>query len=95
MREMNPSSSADAPNDVAEVVPRVGSERSGAEGDSIRAVIHDIDHALKNHIAIILGYIEVLLQECGPDDPRRADFDEIHRAALAAVALLHPDREKV
>ncbi|PYR89075.1 MAG: hypothetical protein DMF84_25550 [Acidobacteria bacterium] len=56
---------------------------------------HDIDHALKNHIAIILGYIEVLLQECGPDDPRRADFDEIHRAALAAVALLHPDREKV
>lgn len=56
---------------------------------------HDQDHALKNHIAIILGYVELLLQECGPDDPRREDLNEMHKAALAAVALLHPNRDQV
>lgn len=54
---------------------------------------HHVDHALKNHIAIILGYVELLLQECAPDDPRREDLDEMHKAALAAVALLHPNRD--
>jgi hypothetical protein len=56
---------------------------------------HHVDHALKNHIAIILGYVELLLQECAPDDPRREDLDEMHKAALAAVALLHPNRDQV
>lgn len=54
-----------------------------------------MDHALKNHIAIILGYVELLLQECAPDDPRRDDLEEMHKAALAAVTLLHPDRGAV
>lgn len=54
----------------------------------------DQEHALRNHIAIILGYVELLLQECAPDDPRREDFNEMHRAALAALALLHPDRNQ-
>ena len=54
-----------------------------------------MDHALKNHIAIILGYVELLLQECAPDDPRRDDLEEMHKAALAAVTLLDPDRGAV
>jgi signal transduction histidine kinase len=45
-------------------------------------------HALKNCLAIILGYAELLLQESAPDDPRRVDFQEIHRAATAAVRLM-------
>lgn len=53
---------------------------------------HDEEHALKNHIAIILGYLEFLLQECAPDDPRREDFNEMRRAALEAVTLLNPDQ---
>jgi hypothetical protein len=54
---------------------------------------HDLGHALKNHLAIILGFIEVLLEECAPDDPRRDDYREIHQAALAAAALLREERQ--
>lgn len=46
------------------------------------------DHALKNYLAILIGYAELLLEESGPDDPRRGDFEEIHRAATAAVKLV-------
>jgi hypothetical protein len=48
----------------------------------------DDDHALKNHLAIILGYAELLLQDSAADDPRRADFEEIYRAAVEAVKLV-------
>ena len=46
------------------------------------------EHALKNYLAIILGFSELLLQESPQDDPRREDFEEIHKAATAAVRLL-------
>jgi signal transduction histidine kinase len=49
---------------------------------------HERDHALKNYLSIILGYVELLLQEAAEDDPRRGDFQEIQRAAQAAVRLL-------
>lgn len=48
----------------------------------------ELEHALRNHLAIILGFSEVLLQEAAPDDPRRNDLEEIHKAALAAVAIV-------
>lgn len=47
-----------------------------------------LEHNLKNHLAIILGFTELLLQEAAPDDPRREDFQEIHKAAAAAVDLV-------
>jgi hypothetical protein len=53
----------------------------------------DDNHALKNHLAIILGYAELLLQECAANDPRRGDFEEIVRAALAAVKLVSARQE--
>jgi hypothetical protein len=53
----------------------------------------ELDHALKNHLAILIGYCELLLQECQPDDPRRGDFEEMHRAALAAVRLVAARQE--
>lgn len=49
---------------------------------------HELEHALKNHLAIILGFSELLLQESAADDPRREDFEEIHKAAAAAVQLV-------
>ena len=49
----------------------------------------DFAHTLKNQLAVILGFSEVLLQEAAPDDPRLEDFKEIHKAALAAVRLVH------
>jgi hypothetical protein len=47
-----------------------------------------LEHNLKNHLAIILGFTELLLQEAAPDDPRREDLQEIHKAAAAAVDLV-------
>jgi signal transduction histidine kinase len=51
------------------------------------------EHDLKNHLAIVLGYAELLLQEADPGDPRRADFEEIHRAASAALELVSAPQE--
>lgn len=49
---------------------------------------HDLGHAIRNHLAIILGFTELLLQDAGHDDSRRADYQEIHKAATAALRLL-------
>jgi hypothetical protein len=45
-------------------------------------------HDFKNQLGIILGFSEVLLGEAATDDPRRGDFEEIHKAAAAALDLL-------
>ena len=43
-------------------------------------------HALSNHLAVILGFIELVLSETPMDDPRRSDLQEIQAAA-------HEDRK--
>ena len=48
----------------------------------------ELEHTLKNYLAIILGFSELLLQDAAPDDPRREDLEEIHKAATAAVDLV-------
>ena len=48
----------------------------------------ELEHSLKNYLAIILGFSELLLQETAPDDPRREDLEEIHKAAKAAVEIV-------
>ena len=45
-------------------------------------------HDLKNQLAIIFGFSEMLLTEAAKDDPRRSDFDEIYKAAAAALDLI-------
>ena len=60
-------------------------------------------HDFKNQLAIILGFSEMLLSEAAEGDPRRGDFEEIHKAATTAFDLLahvfpvHPntDRERL
>lgn len=47
----------------------------------------DLEHALKNYIAVILGYADLLLDDLPPDDPHVQDVREIQRAAAAALAL--------
>lgn len=49
----------------------------------------DAEHALKNHLAIILGYCDLLLSEMDPADPRHEDLLEIQRAAKGALALVN------
>jgi signal transduction histidine kinase len=48
----------------------------------------ELEHSLKNCLAIILGFSELLLQEAAEDDPRREDFREIHKAATTAVRIV-------
>jgi signal transduction histidine kinase len=47
-----------------------------------------LQHTLTNYLAIILGFSELLLQELPASDPRRADLEEIHRAATAALQIV-------
>ena len=45
-------------------------------------------HDFKNQLGIILGFSEILIAEAAASDPRHGDFEEIHRAATAALDLL-------
>ena len=49
---------------------------------------NDFEHAMKNFMAIILGYTDLLLDDCAPGDQRSLDLLEIRKAATAAVALV-------
>ena len=48
----------------------------------------DVIHRLKNHLAIIVGFCDLLIAESADDDPRRADLVEVHTAAREAMALM-------
>lgn len=45
-------------------------------------------HALSNHLAVILGFIELVLAETREDDPRRGDLVEIRDAAAEMAKIL-------
>jgi hypothetical protein len=47
-------------------------------------------HQLKNHLAIIVGFCDLLLEGMAQDDPKRADIEEMRKAGQAALDLL-PD----
>lgn len=47
-------------------------------------------HQLKNHLSIIVGFCDLLLEDLKADDPKRVDIQEMRKAAYAALALL-PD----
>ncbi len=50
----------------------------------------EVIHKLKNHLAVIVGFCDLLLSDCAPDDQRRADLLEVNKAAREALALM-PD----
>ena len=50
--------------------------------------LREVEHALKNHLGIVLGFSQLLLLESAPDDPRRAELAEIYKAATAAVQIM-------
>jgi hypothetical protein len=52
----------------------------------------DFEHRMKNYIAIILGYTDLLLQDTPPGDPRREDLIEIRKAAETALSLFPRER---
>jgi hypothetical protein len=48
----------------------------------------EILHQFKNHLAIVVGFCDLLLEELPEDDPRHADILEVDKAARAAMALV-------
>jgi hypothetical protein len=48
----------------------------------------DVIHRLKNHLAIIVGFCDLLISETDDDDPKRKDLLEVHTAAREAMALM-------
>ena len=44
-------------------------------------------HRLKNQLAIIMGFSELLLEELPADDPHRPDVLQIHQAAKTALGV--------
>ncbi len=52
-------------------------------------------HGLSNHLMVILGFIELMLADTPPDDPRRDDLIEVRLAVVAAAKLIsHSDRTR-
>jgi hypothetical protein len=48
----------------------------------------DVVHRLKNHLAIVVGFCDLLLADLPEGDARRADVLEIHKAGHDAMALI-------
>jgi two-component system, cell cycle sensor histidine kinase and response regulator CckA len=55
--------------------------------ESIGRLAGGIAHDLNNMLAAILGFSDLLAQSLAPQDPRRADVDEIIRAAQRSAQL--------
>lgn len=45
-------------------------------------------HQLKNHLSIIVGFCDLVLADMPPEDPKRADIEEMKKAGRAALDLL-------
>jgi hypothetical protein len=45
-------------------------------------------HQLKNHLAIIVGFCDLLISDTPDGDPRKADLLDVHKAARDAMAVM-------
>ena len=45
-------------------------------------------HLLSNHLAVIVGFVELILADAAPADPHFEDLSEIRAAAVAAANLI-------
>ena len=48
----------------------------------------ELVHQLRNHLAIVISFADLLLLEIPDDDAHRSDILEIHKAAYAAMGLM-------
>ena len=56
-----------------------------------RVLDSETEHTVKNHLAVIVGFCELLLSETPPEDARYADVQEINRAARELMAIFRRD----
>jgi hypothetical protein len=52
------------------------------------------EHAIKNHIAVIVGFSELLLAQIEEGDSRNGDLQEIHRAAKELMMIFRRERRQ-
>jgi hypothetical protein len=55
---------------------------------------HELFHRFNNRLSIALGYADLVVEECPPDDPRREDFLRTQKALREAIALV-PELKKL
>jgi hypothetical protein len=60
-------------------------QRSGLDAEAV--------HTLSNHLAVILGFVELILADMTPDDPRHADLVEIRQAAHECARIVNKNHE--
>ena len=46
-------------------------------------------HDFKNHLGIILGFVDLLIEDAAPDDPKKGDLEQIRSAAQSALELVN------
>jgi hypothetical protein len=45
-------------------------------------------HLLSNHLAVIIGFVELMITDANPADPHYSDLLEVRAAAIAAANLI-------
>jgi hypothetical protein len=58
----------------------VTSERPRLDGPAV--------HQLSNYLAVILGFVELIIADTPPDNPKYPDLIEIRDAAVEAARLI-------
>jgi hypothetical protein len=68
-------------------------ERAAGQGPGRgpRVIDGETEHAIKNHLAILAGYCDLLLADTPADDQRHRDLDEMNRSIRALVAIFRTD----
>ncbi len=67
---------------------RLGDQlRMAQKMEAIGRLAGGIAHDFNNLLTVITSYSDLLLEEIGPQDPRRGDVDEIRKAAVSAAGL--------
>ena len=48
----------------------------------------EVVHLLKNHLAVIVGFCDLLIADIPDGDPRKADLQDVHKAAREAMEVM-------
>jgi hypothetical protein len=54
----------------------------------------ETEHTVKNHLAVIVGFCELLMTETPPEDSRHADLLEISRAARELMVIFKREQPR-